>query len=282
MIEAITVARLRAAYGEGVSDTSDADLREMLDGLVSEMESTLGHGFGRVAWASATEAASLVIDADSLTFGSDEYTFAAYPTVGALQAAVNGAGEAYTIELAAFARYDTPSTLLQALSTTVGPTYANRASLGLSGFYFRGSGKATSHLFLPLPVAAVTSVTEDGEALASTAYWVQGGQPWLVRKACACADVAACRHIPGRWLATYPDNVVVVYKPTAWLSLPRFVGQVLVDAFGAQTGVSGDNLSSESFLGYSYSRQAAPAMRANEILSSARLRPFAVQADFYL
>lgn len=271
--EILTPADVRARYGGDVDSLSDATLRQMLDRLVSEMEGVLGHGFGRAAWVSASDSSALVVSSTALTVGGDAYAFADYATLGALVAAVNGAGDAYQIDLAPHVRYDTPCTLLRAVtSTPVGPTYDLRQPLCLSGLYWKGTG-GQSHMFLPLPVASVASVSESGTALASTSYWVQLGKSWLIRKACPCT-ATDCNHQRGHWLATYPDNVVVTYAPMWWGRAPAAVGAALLEAFGAAAGVGG--MESENFLGYSYRRATPAALRAGEILGGASLRGYQV------
>ena len=271
--EIVTAADARARFGGDVDSLSDATLRQMLDSLVSEMEGVLGHGFGRAAWVSASDASALVVSSTALSVGGDTYAFADYATLGALAAAVNGAGEAYQIDLAPHVRYDTPCTLLRAVSSTpVGPTYDLRQPLCASGLYWKGTG-GQSHVFLPLPVASVASVSESGTALASTAYWVQVGKPWLIRKACPCTSTD-CNHQRGHWLATYPDNVIVTYTPMWWGRAPAAVGAALLDAFGASQGAG--VMESESFLGYSYRMARPAAKRPGEIFGGAGLRGYQV------
>ena len=146
-------------------------------------------------------------------------------------------------------------------------------TLCAQGLYVKATG-GTSHLFLPLPVYSVTAVVESGAAVTAAGYWVQVGQPWLVRKRCSCAS--DCTHPRGRWLATYPDNVSVIYKPLWWNTPPMLCGSVMMEAFGAQRELTG--LSSESFLSYSYSRSGSPAQRWDEILTRAGLRQYQIQA----
>lgn len=271
--EAVTVAEVRARYGGSVDSLSDATIRRTLDNLIEEMEGTLGHGFGRAGWASASEAATLTITSLAATLGDDSYTFEDYPTLGELAAAVNGAGESYQIDLAPHVRPDTPCSLLRTrTATAIGPTYDLRQPLCLSALYYRATGGYT-HLFLPLAVSSVVSVVESGTTLEDTDYWAQIGQPWLIRKACTCTGTT-CGHVRGHWLATYPDNIALTYAPVGWGKTPGVVNGALVEAFGAGQGLG--DLESEKFLGYEYRRKLPEGRRASDILSGATLRPYQV------
>ena len=271
--EAVTVAEVRARYGGSVDALSDATIRRTLDALIGEMEGNLGHGFGRAAWVSASEAVTLTVTSTAVTLDEDGYAFEDYATLGALAAAINGAGESYQVELAPHVRPDTPCTLLRTLAATaIGPTYDLRQPLCLSAMYWKGTGGYT-HLFLPLAVYTVAAVAESGTALESTSYWVQIGQPWLIRKACTCSD-DTCNHLRGHWLASYPDNITLTYTPMGWGQTPGVVKAAIMDAFGAGQGLG--DLESEKFLGYEYRRKLPEAKGASDILNGAALRPHQV------
>lgn len=272
--EMLSVADVQAHYGDGVEGVTAAAIRKELDQMQAQLETTLGHGFGRVAWLWSTVEIQASVTATALNVGADIYLFADYATLGALAAAVNGAGEPYHVALATHVRPDTPSTLLQEVDAAyIGPTYDLRMTLCSSGLYFKATG-GTSHLFLPLPVWTVASVTETGIAVASTGYWAPVGSTWLIRKRCSCTGIE-CVHPRGRWLASYPDNIAVTYTPVGWNQPPMLLGSAMVEAFGAQRELTG--VSSESFLSYSYSRGAAGAIRWDDVLMRAGLRPYQVQ-----
>lgn len=273
--EFVTVADVRSRFGDDADELSDVAIRQDLDRMQVAMESALGHGFGRVAWLWSTSTVQVQVTSEKLTIAATDYTFATYTTLGALALALVSAG--YYMELAPHVRPDTPASLLRTLAlTTCGPTADKRVALTSSGLYVRKTG-GESHLFLPLPVQSVTSVVESGTTLASTTYWTQFGQPWLIRKACACSG-DDCTHYRGRWKATYPDNVIVTYVPQWWNQPPSIVASVLLDAFGMARGMN--PVSSESFLSYSYSRGAPETRNWEQIVSGASLRPYQVRAVF--
>jgi len=275
-----SVADVRAAYGDDVADMSDAVILRRLDGLAAEMETHLGHTFGRAAVVQSTAADSLVVATTGVTLAGDAYLFSDHVTLGALAAAINGAGQAYSMDLLPQIDPSTPSNLLRPTSASIGPNYENRAVLCLSGLYVTATGDRTAFLFLPLPLASVTAVMENGLSLASNAYWALVGQTWLVRKCCACGAAADCRHARGRWSAAYPGNVAVTYVPQNWNRPPAALRSMVVEAFGLQAGVGEGGLESESFGGaYSYRRRSGAVQGTwQDALSGATVRQFAIRA----
>lgn len=273
--ELATVADVRARFGTDTDELTDAGIRADLDRMQSSLEAALGHGFGRVAWLWAMTTVQVQITATKLTIAGTDYAFATYTTLADLALALVNAG--YYMELAPHVRPDTPSTLLRTLAlSTCGPTIDKRVALTTSALYYRATG-GESHLFLPLPVASVVSVVETGTTLTSSNYWTQLGQPWLIRKACACSG-DDCFHNTGRWKGTYPDNVIVTYTPMWWGTPPAAAGAVLLDAFGAARGFT--LMQSEDFLSYSYTRSIPEALRWEQIVAGAGLRPYQVRAVF--
>ena len=256
--ELATVADVRARFGTDTDELTDAGIRADLDRMQSSLEAALGHGFGRVAWLWAMTTVQVQITATKLTIAGTDYAFATYTTLADLALALVNAG--YYMELAPHVRPDTPSTLLRTLAlSTCGPTIDKRVALTTSALYYRATG-GESHLFLPLPVASVVSVVETGTTLTSSNYWTQLGQPWLIRKACACSG-DDCFHNTGRW-----NNP------------PAAAGAVLLDAFGAARGFT--LMQSENFLSYSYTRSIPEALRWEQIVAGAGLRPYQVRAVF--
>ena len=175
-IEYITVAALRAEYGEEIEDKTDAALQRQIDQMTVFLEDQLGHTFGRALVASSTATESVEITATKLIIGGDEYAFATYTTLYALVAAVNAAGETYSLELLPNIRGDTPTTLLgERAATTCGRDYEDRVVLCVSAMYCVLNGVCETKMFLPLPLAEIVAVTENGTALTTTDYWAIPG-----------------------------------------------------------------------------------------------------------
>ena len=275
-----TVADVRASFGDDVAELTDSQILRRIDQLVATLEDSLGHTFGRALIASSGATDVLVVTADTLTIGGDAYTFADYATLGSLAAAVNAAGEDYSLELLPQVNPSTPSAYLKTLgATTVGPDYEDRAVLCLSALWLQLSGGGTTHLFLPLPLQSVLAVTENTTALTSSYYWAVAGENWLTRKCCDCLSDSYCRHPRGRWSNSYPGNIAVAYVPMGWGRAPRSLSTMMLEAFGLQAGVGDGNLQSESFGGaYSYSRRQGSSQGGwQDALSGAAVRQYAIK-----
>jgi hypothetical protein len=279
-LEYLTLADVRAEYGEDVAAFSDAQLQRRIDRLVADLEAKIGHTFGRALIARSTATENVQVTDTVLTIGGHSFDFVTYTTLYDLVAAVNTAGHAFSLELLAGVRPDTPSTLLSIhAATPCGPDAEDRAVLCLDALYCKLSGDRTSHLWLPLPLQAVTEVIESGVTLTATAYWAVPGDSWLIRKACACVCASEiCGHPRGRWLASYPGNIEVTYVPQWWGRVPADLQGVLLDAFGAKLGGGGaGDLIAENFGEYSYRRGTARVDTWDEILGGAQVRRYATK-----
>jgi len=277
----ISVDDVRAEYGDDVAELTDEQIQRKIDHLVSFLEEQIGHGFGRAAVARSTSATDTVaVTATSLVIGGHTFTFAAYATLGLLAAAVNASGHAFSLELLPHVDPSTPSDLLAVRSAaTCGDDYEDRVHLCLSALWVRLTGKCESHLFLPLPLQTVSTVTEDGTALDALAYWAVAGESWLVRKLCDCDTSACttCSHATGHWAGTYPGNIQVEYTPLWWGHPPASLGAALMEAFGAQSGVGDGALESETFGTYSYRRSAGKASSWQELLGGSSVRQYGIK-----
>lgn len=262
MSEYLTVAELRAEYGDALAAKSDEDLQRRLDRLTAYLEDQLGHTCGRAIYVWSTTAAAVEVTATALIVAGDSYAFATYQTLDALVDAVNGgAGKAQALLLPQM-RGDTPSTLLSMLPTTsCGGGYDKRVCLTTTAMYMRLSGNGETHLFLPLPLRSVNSVYEDGYAVSYTA---EPGKSWLVRR-----PAGSC------WRSGN-GNIAVTYTPRWWGQPPAPLGGVVLEAFAAVSGLA--PFESESFGGaYSYRRNAPPAQHWQTLLSGPAVRPYMVR-----
>jgi hypothetical protein len=275
--EWVTVAEARARYGDDIEDITDADLRRELDNMTAALEDMLGHGFGRAAIISSTAADNVEVTAAALIVGGDTYTLADYDTLLELEVAVNAGGGDYQMELLGGVRPDMPTSFLRVLAATpCGPTYDLRQILSVSHTYHKATG-GESHIFLPLPLYSVNSVTETGTVLATTAYWAPVGKPYVIKKYCSCVS-DECQHPRGRWKQTYPDNVIIIYRPVYWLRIPASFAAAVLHAFGIARDIGG--YTSESFLSYSYSRKGQGEMTWQQAFSMAGLERYQVKATF--
>lgn len=277
--EYVTVADLRAEFGDDVAELTDAQIQRKIDSLVALLEENLGHSFGRALLVSSTDADAVIVTSTMLVIGGDAFTFEDYPSLAELAAAANAAGGSYSVEVLPQVNTATPSDLLaQRSSVACGPDYDDRVILCLSAMYVSCHGEGQTHLFLPLPVASMVEVTENGTEIESTGYWVKAGEPWLIKKLCGCSSSTSCYHPRGRWSNAYPANVLVTYVPQWWNKPPATLKRALIEAFETQAGIGGA-LQSESFGGaYSYSRRA-DARRGTwqDALGGASVRQFAIR-----
>jgi len=283
-LEYATVAQVRELYEAALSETTDAAILRRLDFLADFLEGTLGHSFGRALLAYSTGADSVAVSSTALTIGGDSYLFATYPTLADLVEAVNAAGEAYRLDLVTQMAGHTPSSLLQVHAAQVcGPSYANRVCLATTAFYLQATGRQEMHLFLPLPLARVVSVVENGVSLTSDGvtrlvdgYWAVPGECWITRKLCACLTADwCCQHPRGHWTARYPGNVTVTYVPQHWGRIPGAVSGLVLEAFTSAAGIA--PLESETFGQYSYRRGQAPVLNWQQVLVGPATRPYVVR-----
>lgn len=274
-IEYLTVADLRAEYGEDIEDVTDAALQRQIDQMSAYLEDQVGHTFGRALIARSVGSDVVQVTATALLIGSDTYLFATYPTLNELVTAVNAAGENYSLELLPNVRSDTPSVLLKAHSSTAcGPDYENRVILCASAMYCLLTGKYESHLFLPLNLAAVNTVVENLVVLTTSDYWALAGESWLIRKACDCGG-CSCQHPKGRWSNAYPGNIGVSFVPQFWGRVPSTLSAVMLDAFSSRGGLA--PYQSEDFGDYAYKRGTAPVASWQETLGGSTVRKYAVK-----
>jgi hypothetical protein len=274
-VEYLSVAAIRAEYGDDVTDSTDAALQRQIDQMVAYLEDQLGHTFGRSLIARSTSNDAVSVSATRLTIGGDEYLFATYPTLLSLVTAVNDAGDTYTLELLPQVRTDTPSTLLKTHALTLcGPDYENRVVLCQSAMYCVFNGRCQSHLFLPLSLASIVEVVQNGTALVATDYWAVPGESWIVRKVCGCGALA-CYHVHGVWSAAYHGNISVTFIPTIWGRVPASLSAQLLDAFSARGGLA--PYQSENFGDYSYKRHTAEVATWQELLGGSTVRPYVIR-----
>lgn len=275
-LEYLSIADVRAEFGDTVAAMTDAQVQRKIDRLAAALEDALGHTFGRALVARSTGADTVAVTATKLTIGGTDYAFADYPTIYTLATAVNAAGATYSLEILPQVYADTPSTLLSTRDAAVcGPDYEDRVILCASAMYAVFSGDGTSHVFLPLPPAAVLSAVENGVTLASTGYWWKPGDPWIIKKACGCST-ATCSHARGHWSAAYPNNIAVTFVPQWWGRVPAALNGLLLEAFESQAGLG--PMRSESFGGqYSYSRAARAVQTPWDTLGGSVTRQYAVR-----
>jgi hypothetical protein len=274
--EYLSIADARAEFGDRVADMTDAQMQRKIDRMAGLLEDAIGHTFGRAMVARSTGADVVAVTATKLTIGGTDYAFADYPTLYALAAAVNAAGETYSLEILPQVYANTPSTLLSARTAEAcGPAYENRVILCASALYAVFSGDGTSHVFLPLPPASVESIVENGVTLPATGYWWKPGDPWIIRKWCGCY-AETCAHPKGRWSASYPNNIAVTFVPQWWGRVPVVLSGLMLEAFESQVGLG--PLESESFGGeYSYRRSVRAVATPQDALGGVVTRQYAVR-----
>lgn len=273
-ISYLTVADVRAEFGDDVADDTDSAIQRRIDQMVGLLEDKLGHTFGRALIARSTATDNVIVTTTELTIGGDSYAFATYATLAELVAAVNAAGDSYSLELLPRMRDDTPSTYLKPLSGAVcGPAYENRVVLCATKLYARLSGKRQSHLFLPLSLSSVYALVEDGVALTNSYYWAIPGDAWLIRKACSC--VSSCSHVRGLWSNAYPGNIALGYTPQIWGRVPSALTGILLEAFSAKSGLA--PFRKENFGDYAYERATTDVASWGDILGGSEVRRYAVR-----
>jgi len=278
-LEYLTVADVRAEYGDDVVDLTDAQLQRRIDRLVASLQAKLGHTFGQALIARSTAADTVQVTATALLIGGTSFAFATYPTLYDLIAAVSAASAVFSLELLPNVRAGTPSTLLAAHgAATCGPGAERRVVLCLDALYCKLSGAHESHLFLPSPVQEVITVVENNVVLSAAAYWSVLGESWLIRKLCGCTASDDCPHPTGAWPNTYPGNIAVTYVPSWWGHVPADLQGALLDAFGAKLGGgAAGGLIAEDFGEYSYHKGATRADTWDEILGGATVRRYATK-----
>lgn len=274
-VEYLTIDEVRLEFGSEVEDDSDASIQWRIDSLSAYLEDQLGHAFCRALVVNSTGADTVTVTTTAVVLTGVTYAFADYPTLQDLVTAVTADGS-IDIELLPMVRPDTPSSLLAARAVAnCGPTRDVRQVLDLSARYEVLTGSWQSHIFLRLPVATVSAVTQNGETLATTDYWLQMGKPWLVRRSCACITSCSCPY--GQWSGRYPDNIAVTYIPLWFARPPSVLRGVLLQAYGTRHAVGPSNLQSESFGEYSYRRATEKVANWQDTLSDRTVARYAVQ-----
>jgi len=272
--EWVTVDDVRGELGDDVAGRTNAQILTRVDGLATDLTNSLGHGFGRCLIINSTVAGTVVVTGSELSVGGVNYAFAEYPTLGLLVSAVNSSAGTYDAELWPSIDVNTPSRLLSVQSSIVcGPTYEFRCVLSMSAAWVCAFGNNESHVFLPLPLASVLSVTENGTLLSNTQYRAVTGDRWIVRRSCTCLN--ACRH-RGRWSCAYDGNIAVEYVPQVWGGrLPASLHQVLLESFSSREGIA--SMDSEGFFGFSYTSSRPKTPPWQDVLSSSAVRRYAVR-----
>lgn len=276
-LEYVSIAAVRDEFGDDVVDMTDAAIQRKIDRLSAYLEDQLGHTFGRAMVARSTSATDTVeVTAAALVIGGHTYDFATYTTLAALEAAINGAGHEFSVELLPKVNPGTPSDCLAThVATACGDGAEDRVLLCLSRMYLNLSGSGESHLFLPLPLASVTEVVENAATLAATAYWAVPGDAWLIRKLCTC-NTTDCVHPRGTWSARYPGNITLEYTPQAWLGgVPSSVSAAMLEAFESLANVG--PFESENFGEYSYKRGTRQVNGWRDVLGSGALRMYGMR-----
>lgn len=274
-LEYLTVADLRAEFGDALAADSDAALQKRLDMVCGQLETLLGHTFGRGLIAQSTATENVEVSADHLVIGGHMFSFVTYPTLSELVSAVNASGHGFSLTLLPKVRPDTPSTLLSIHAAhACGPTYDKRVVLCLDALYCKLSGKASTHLFLPLNIASITSVVENAITLATTDYWAVAGENWLIRRACGCTGVCCCG-LRSYWSYAYPGNIAVTYGPELWGQPPALLQSVLLEAYAARYDLGA--MQSESFGEYKYTRKLGAAQDWKEVLGGSGVRQYCIK-----
>lgn len=267
-MEYVTVVEAREELGDWAADLSDAALQRALDHVAATMEEHLGHAFGRALLAHSQDAAHTVrVTTTELIIGGDSYAFADHATLRALTDAVNGAGEAYSLDLLSTVEPRTPSTSLAARAETAcGGGYENRQTLDTIHMYSLLSGRNTTALYLPLPAVEIVSATEDGTALTC-------GADYVVDE----TRLVLWRLNGRRWSARSPENVAVLWIPRWWRNPPPSCRGTILEALSARIGAGG--LESESFGPYSY-RRATTAEPWRQIVMTPTLNLYRTRVSF--
>lgn len=277
-VEYLSVADVRAEFGDDVTALTDAQIQRKIDRLVAGVEDALGHTFGRALVARSTGADTVAVTATKLTIGGTDYTFATYPLLRQLVAAVNAAGATYSLEILPQVNPNTPSALLVTQTAVAcGPDFEDRVVLCLSALWVQAHGDNSGYAFLPLPLASIVTVYENAATVAATGYWATAGENWIIKKLCGCASTSTCYHPRGRWSNSYPGNVEVTYVPQWWGRVPASITAALLGAFESQAGLG--PIQSESFGEYSYSRGARNQAQLSpaEILGGATIRQYQIR-----
>jgi hypothetical protein len=274
-LEYLTIADLRAEFGDALAADSDAALQKRLDALTSHLETILGQTFGRGLIAQSTATENVEVAADNLVIGGHTFSFASYPTLDELIYAVNTAGHAFRLTRLPQVRSDTPSTLLSLHGAqSCGPTYDKRVVLCLDALYCKLTGKCSSHAFLPLNLAGVVTVTENALALTILDYWAVPGDSWLIRKACGCLSACSCG-ARGAWASSYPGNLTVSFVPEVWGQVPPVVADQVLEAYRARYDLGA--LASESFGEYKYTRKLPESQSWQNLLGGNGVRQYGVK-----
>jgi hypothetical protein len=274
-LEYLTVADLRAEFGDALAADSDAVLLRRLDAISSHLETLLGQTFGRGLIAQSTATENVEVSADHLVIGGHTFSFVSYPTLDELIYAVNTAGHAFRLTRLPQVRSDTPSTLLSIHGAqSCGPTYDQRVVLCLDALYCKFSGKGQSHAFLPLNLASVVSVTENTLALTALDYWAVAGENWLIRKSCGCLSACSCG-ARSAWSCSYPGNLEVTYVPEVWGQVPPVIANQLLESYRARYDLGA--LASESFGEYKYTRSQPKAESWQNLLGGNGVRQYGVK-----
>ena len=273
-MEYVTVAEARAELGEALADKSDAAILRMIDRLASVLEDGLGHTFGRALLARSDNPAHTVrVTANALEIGGDAYAFADHMTLGALAAAVTGAGKTYTLEVLPRIDPRTPSTSLAVRAEMIcGGGYENRQILDVIHLYVALSGRATPAVYLPLPAYEIVSVTEDGVILSASGYALDETRLVLWRRQCACTTVPCPVHGCKKWSARTPENIIVLYMPRWWRQPPAACASAILEGLTILAG--GGPLESETFGPYTY-RRSLPAPKSwQQVLTDSALNQY--------
>lgn len=277
------------------STYSDSLTMKLYDSTADFISQYLGHSFGQgmriwhdgtgatlatFTWTVAVTSTGIILSTTNPA-SSTTLLFATYPTLREMAHAIQSLSGGTSDVLSgweaavAFEKYTELSSSFLSVVTEVqaaialGNTgYAYRKVFCLDTFCETLSGNGESRLFLRMPIASISSVTEDGIALtAGTDYWAKNHLGVLIRAGSAgCCYVGGCRYTTGCWSMRQPNNVTVVYSPT-WFSIrPMAIVSAIHGLMVLAMSTSG--YQSERIGDYSYAKDGASALMWLQTLES--------------
>jgi len=110
-------------------------------------------------------------------------------------------------------------------------------------------GNGESRIFLRMPIASITSVTEDDIALTEGTDFI-AKRPLGILIRMGCAGSAYSAYVTSCWSVRLPNNITVVYLPTWFSARPA----AMVSAIGAlmKMAIATSPYQSEKIGDYSY------------------------------
>lgn len=261
-MEYLTADQIRTAFGDDVEGMSDSDILERLDEITDGLESYLGHGFGRAVriWSEVGETVSVL--SDRVTVGATDILFEDAPTLRDLVTDMRLAG--LLCEILPCVPPNQPSRYLSTCSFALEAGYEGRQTLSLGYLTVWLTGDCRDRVFLPFDIDTLELVTEDGLSVLLTDLAVQ--RNWIIRQNESCPRVSRT------WSNHHVNNIVVVFVPSVWGTIPRTISGYVRSLFSESIGVS--TFQSERFLDYSYTRGSTPSSADPDRLSATVLRRY--------